>query len=344
MWKTLLLIFILVTLHLHHSYGQQSVATAIDTLWQDADKETLTKPADWYLRHTFTLNKMLNEAFPVDSTGWPSTAVLDSLAKLKEAAAIIPANLPAATPPETAAIPEPVIEVLPLETVYDLQPIKQKARSKDLIFYLLLLAVILLVTLNQVFSNYMERVYRSVWNLNLSKQFFEDYNHGQLMVNVLVMTNIVLVFSTLGYLLLRYFGLLNHFNNIQLLLFVMAVIGVYVFLRNVVLAGIANILPIGDTIHFYIFNLKIVNSVLVTFMLPVLIVMAFAQPWLAQIGLYFMLFLLLLSAAYIVQRGFSIGKEFITFHKFHFFLYLCTFEIAPLLVIYKLLQQYISQV
>ena len=38
-----------------------------------------------------------------------------------------------------------------------------------------------------------------------------------------------------------------------------------------------------------------------------------------------------------ILRGLFLASKYLSFHKFHFFMYLCTVEIAPVLVVVKLL-------
>jgi hypothetical protein len=87
----------------------------------------------------------------------------------------------------------------------------------------------------------------------------------------------------------------------------------------------------------YIFVVFIINKVIGIFLLPFLVLLTFTQgdaykvvmvlSW-CGIGVLFIYRFLLTYA--------SIRNQ-VRFNPFHFFLYLCAFEIAPLLLIYKAL-------
>jgi len=52
------------------------------------------------------------------------------------------------------------------------------------------------------------------------------------------------------------------------------------------------------------------------------------------------IFLILVSILFRGLRGLFIARRFFAWHKFHFLLYLCTVEIAPAIVLIKLILQY----
>ncbi len=96
-------------------------------------------------------------------------------------------------------------------------------------------------------------------------------------------------------------------------------------------------LQMEQTTDTYIFIVFLCNKVLAIFLLPLLAVMAFASPELGIIALTLAWVLIagIFLYRYISSYGY-INREVRT-SRFHFFLYLCAFEVAPLLLIYKVL-------
>ena len=92
-----------------------------------------------------------------------------------------------------------------------------------------------------------------------------------------------------------------------------------------------------ETADNYIFIVFIINKIIGIFLLPILVLMAFSTPeildvvmvisWIGLGGLLIYRFILTFAAVH----------NQINVNLFHFFLYLCAFEIAPLLLIYKAL-------
>jgi hypothetical protein len=94
----------------------------------------------------------------------------------------------------------------------------------------------------------------------------------------------------------------------------------------------------------YIFVVFLANKMLGIFLLPFLIVITFSGPQVREIAVtisFVMIFILLLYRVFAAYR--PIRNE-IKLTLFYFFLYLCAFEIAPLLLIYKMLLNYLEKV
>lgn len=87
----------------------------------------------------------------------------------------------------------------------------------------------------------------------------------------------------------------------------------------------------------YIFIVFIINKAIGIFLLPFLVLLAFSTEPVRSIGMTLSWcgigFLLL----YRFILGYSAVRNEVRFNLFHFFLYICAFEIAPLLLIYRLL-------
>mgnify|MGYP000037938482 FL=1 len=233
------------------------------------------------------------------------------------------------------------IIVAPLDIHYDIQAY-QKHKNPTMLFYILALVIVFIIVTRQIFTTYIDKMYKSFFNVNLAKQFFNDFSHNNPLLNILLHLNIILIFSTFAYLSMRFFNKLNTIDNQSLMLIVFGATAVYIAIRRLLLGASAIVLPVSENIRFYIFNLKILNNVLVVALLPFLILLAFANDMLAYLAYYAILLIIFVFTLYLIRRASIIGKDFITFHKFHFFLYLCTFEIVPLLILYKLIHIYIS--
>jgi hypothetical protein len=86
----------------------------------------------------------------------------------------------------------------------------------------------------------------------------------------------------------------------------------------------------------YIFNISIINSILGIALFPVAVIMLFTEIPDFHILIYSSLLIAGITYIYRLIRGFDIGLSHQNYSPFHLFLYLCALEIAPLLVIIKL--------
>ena len=93
----------------------------------------------------------------------------------------------------------------------------------------------------------------------------------------------------------------------------------------------------------YIFVVFMVNKVAGIFLLPVLLLLAFPYPDSSGVVVPVSLFALLLLLGYRFLISYRQVRSEIKVNPFHFFIYLCAFEIAPLLLIYKVLLLFVER-
>ncbi len=217
----------------------------------------------------------------------------------------------------------------------EMKPIKQ-GLPQTLLFYWFAFIVAIFTFLKYYFAKYVEKLIASFWSFNITQQMYEDYKQGVSITAILLMVNVIAGFSVAIYLLLNYFEVKpNGLSNAQLLLLITSAVGAYIGLRRLLLSVAAVVLPESATIKFYQFNLTLIYAGFVAMLTPALIVFAFANGLLKKLALVAMLIILIVNILRLIFRGTYIAKDLIKLHKFHFFIYLCSFEIAPLLLVFK---------
>ncbi len=128
------------------------------------------------------------------------------------------------------------------------------------------------------------------------------------------------------------------FNNLSFLLICLAG-AAGAFLSKHLMLGIMRVLfPLEAELRKYNFLIIIFNCVLGLFLVPFNLLIAFsAETGTQQLLLVsWMLGLVAIFYAYRTLRASSIGSKFLSQSPFHFLLYLCTVEIAPILLLVKL--------
>jgi hypothetical protein len=100
---------------------------------------------------------------------------------------------------------------------------------------------------------------------------------------------------------------------------------------------IFNIRQVTDT---YIFIVFLTNKMIGILLLPFVVLMAFPNPDLLPTVIALSYVLLIGMIMYRFMISFRPVRQEIKLNRLHFFLYLCAFEIAPLLLIYRVLLAY----
>jgi uncharacterized protein DUF4271 len=87
----------------------------------------------------------------------------------------------------------------------------------------------------------------------------------------------------------------------------------------------------------YIFIVFLVNKMVGIFLLPVLVILAFPHPDFQSLAITLSFIMLVVLFFYRFFISYRPVRSEIKINRFHFFIYLCAFEVAPLLLIYKVL-------
>ena len=95
-----------------------------------------------------------------------------------------------------------------------------------------------------------------------------------------------------------------------------------------------------ELVQTYIFVVFMINKVLGILFIPFIAILAFAKPALHPSAIWGAGFLMVLLILYRYLFSLTSVRNKLHISSFHFFLYLCAFEIIPLLILYKLIVQY----
>jgi hypothetical protein len=124
----------------------------------------------------------------------------------------------------------------------------------------------------------------------------------------------------------------------------MLLLGSIYLVKFVVLKFIGWVFSISRATDIYIFVVFLVNKMMGIFLLPFLILITFSEAQARQIFITISFAMVLVLWAYRALAAYRPARNEIKLTPFYFLLYLCAFEIAPLLLIYKVLLAYLEKV
>lgn len=277
-----------------------------------------------------TVEDTMTESYDTISGLTNDTIVTDKLAAEKNFE-----KLKAENPFEVSHIPlvkkkAPAIGAIELK-------IKPKV-SNTFIFWIMLFSWALLALVLGNRRDILPKLIQSVFNENMlkltKKQDGERLN--------LHFTIIYLVFfinaSVFIYLILKNSGGLA---GTKYWFYILCIIILVYLIRHIMLSVTGWIFPLDKATSLYSFLIMVLNLVTGLLLIPVNLGMAFGPESVfhpAMItGLVFIILALLLR----YFRGFFISANYIFNNIFLFFVYLCTFEIAPILIGIRMLKQYL---
>lgn len=212
--------------------------------------------------------------------------------------------------------------------------------GKELLFYFLVFLFILFAILKQAFPKYFGDLFRLFFRTTLKQRQIRE----QLMQTPLpsILLNGFFVLSTGLYLcfLFRYFHLDPTGNFWLLFLYCCAALSAIYFIKFVVLKFSGWLFKVPQAANAYIFIVFIINKMIGILLLPFLLMLAFSEGdiYQAVMSLSWCLVAGLLVYRFILAYG-ALRNQ-VKLNIFHFLLYLAAFEVAPVLLIYKVLMSY----
>ena len=297
---------------------------------------------------------------PKPATVTPASTAVNPAATTPKPAAAAPATLAATgvdslhtdTIPQVPALPlhqetayEKYLKTLTAGNIFlkpgkphrlDLNPIRVY-RDLDWLVYVMGGVVLLLGIIRLSYLKYFTDLFRAFLNPTLSQRQLKDQLSQSPFPNFLLNTFFVISLAMYLYLLMyrqNYIPASNAWMVIPALIILVALV---YSVKYVMLRFCGWLFGSTELADAYIFILYLINKVLGILLVPFLVILAFCKPELARAFLYISVFFIVILVAYRYIRSYSVVKRYLSFSRLHFFLYLCAFEVAPVLIITKVL-------
>lgn len=172
---------------------------------------------------------------------------------------------------------------------------------------------------------------------NLLRTYFRNIGRTVSFPIFLIELFFVLNAAFTCFLICEYLNILEGRPIVEFLKLLLA-ISIVVFGKHIVLFVIREVFPIQKEVAEYNFTITLFLSILGLILMPCNLILGFAPHTMATISLYFIGIVTVLVLGYLAFRAFLIGSKFLGANRFHFFVYLCTVEIAPILLIVKVIK------
>lgn len=232
---------------------------------------------------------------------------------------------------------------LPLEQPAISRVIKERQReNKDELFYLLLVSLFYFAVIRLAFPKYFENLFK----LFFQPSFRQSQTREQLLQNNLpsLLFNFFFIISAslyVAFIFDRYNVMPLSFWTVWLyagITITILYVFKYLFLR---FSGwVFNVKAATDT---YIFIIYLINKIIGVLLIPFLLIMAFSADTIVTITVTVSATILALLFIYRYLLSYAPIRKDIKVSPLHFILYLFGFELVPLLLIYRLLIDFIKQ-
>ncbi len=210
--------------------------------------------------------------------------------------------------------------------------------GKEALFYVLIGMLLLFALLRAAFAKYVSDLFRVFFRTTMKQRQIRD----QLMQAPLPSMMFNLFFVATGglyltFLLFSYFQFKPVSDFWLFYLYAVAALVVIYTVKYVALKVVGWIFSVVDAADSYIFIVFIINKVIGIYLLPFLILLAFASDPVYSTALILSWIGLGCLYVYRFVLGMAAARSEVKFNPFHFLIFVAAFEVAPLYLLYKLL-------
>ena len=234
-------------------------------------------------------------------------------------------------------------ELINLFESHELKPTHNTPQLKenvyqDWFFPLFLLVLAIYTWLRIFYSKYFNQLLQALLNTNLTNQIVRDENILVQRASILFALTFNIIASLFLYLLSlevgwNLGGIGTGFNRFAF--FIIIVSATYTF-KFLIFKIIGWLFDLDREMATYIFNIFLINNVLGLVLVPIVALMAYNPIIETHFLTVLSLCLVGIAFLYRLMRGILSGLSVSGFSPLYLFLYLCTLEIAPLLVLIRI--------
>jgi hypothetical protein len=218
-------------------------------------------------------------------------------------------------------------------------PEQEKANTRIFVFWILLFTIIILASILNLKRNSFSNLYRSISNENYLRLIQREENNGFSALFIILNGLFYINGGLFIYLAFANFGMEEDFNFFALASFALFLLYMG---RSLGMAFLSYVFPISKAVNQYNFTIILYNNFIGILLIVFNLIIAYSPPGISSVFLYTGFVMVGLFYLLRIFRGFLNSASFISNHLFHFFLYLCTFEIATVFILIKGVRIWIS--
>ncbi|MCK4407761.1 MAG: DUF4271 domain-containing protein [Bacteroidales bacterium] len=211
--------------------------------------------------------------------------------------------------------------------------------NNDWILGILILCLVLYAFIQVPYRKRLGMIFKAFFAKHFANQLAREGNIFKERISIPLFFLYIIVFSMVIYLAITYFFNLPENININFILFaeICGVVLICWFLKAAMIKISEKIFKTGKQSYEILLNIFIFNIISGIVLLPVIILILYSNY---SVFIYTALILSGLIFLYRIFREIKIGISYKNFSPLYLFLYICTLEILPLIVIAKLALKY----
>jgi hypothetical protein len=208
------------------------------------------------------------------------------------------------------------------------------SKGTDWLTFAIFFGILLFASVRFAYAKYMEHMFLSLFNYSTSVRLLQEKNypifHGAIRLEIIFyITLSIFIFQVLNV-----FKWGNSLTSLSYFLMILGGVLLYFFGKKLIYLMFGSLFQATQETREYLFNMDNYNRSLGLLLLPIVILVSFAPVRTPVFIVFAGIVIFVIVNLILLQRGiFILLKK--QFSIFYLFLYLCTLEFLPLLLIYK---------
>jgi hypothetical protein len=216
-----------------------------------------------------------------------------------------------------------------------IRPGNRQVKGKEFLFYLLVFLLVIYALIQKAFPKYFTDLFRFFFRTTLKqRQIIEQLMETHL-PSLLLNCFFVIIGGLYITFLLKHFMLIPDDKFWLMYLYCVLALSCIYSIKFIGLKISGWLFNMQEVAGSYIFIVFIINKMIGILLIPFIILLAFTNDDIYSFGLALSYCMLAGLIVYRIILTFRAVRNQVKVNPFHFFLYICAFEIAPLLLIYK---------
>jgi hypothetical protein len=215
--------------------------------------------------------------------------------------------------------------------------------SYDWMFYLLVILLFYFAIVKLFFGKYLANLMTIFFKASMRQQQLREQVLQSPFPSLLLNLLFVIAGGLYGAFLARFYQIGNPDRFWLHFLYGIGILVVLYLLKYMILRLTGWIFNINRAVDTYLFVVFMTNKIIGIFLLPFLVLISFAGAVITEISVTLSLIMIGIFYIYRFVASYATLRKEIKISGLHFILYLCALEIAPLLLIYKVLVAYLEK-
>jgi hypothetical protein len=230
------------------------------------------------------------------------------------------------TPSNTQETPSPAILL------------DKKTYSKNFLFWIFMVVLAFMALIVANLRSFIRSAFDALYSNNALRQIYKEPVIGWGGISYILLYSLFWINAGIFvYLLIGYYGVKLPFSPFLTFMACIAGVGVIFLLKHFILYIIALIFPIEKEVRTYNFIILTAGILLGLLLMPLNLFIAYSPAEVSEVAVYVAIGAVLFFYLVRSLRGLSVAMPYLFTNRFHFLLYLCAVEIAPLMILIKII-------